>query len=288
MLEKFRDYMVQEGKSKSTIENYMRYIKKYETWFTNSYDIALKQLYRANIVDFKSYMVTNSKLSEKTINGILSAMIKLNEFLVDTKVQQDIVITKKDMLKIQTEIASPTNITKTDVEKFRQQILECEGIRNYAIVTTMAYAGLRISEVLNLKFEDLGIRFSENGNLEITKTEMKIKGSKGDKSRNVIMNSKIIESINQYLKERKEVDNDYVFVSNKGNKIDRTVINRVFNKYSKDITPHSLRHFFCTNALENGFNLHEVASLAGHSNINTTLIYTNPNKQAMLDKINRL
>lgn len=288
MLENFKAYMVQEGKSKSTIENYMRYIKKYKTWFTNSYDTELKQLYRANIVDFKSYMVTNSKLSEKTINGILSAMIKLNEFLVDTKVQQDIVITKKDMLKIQTEIASPTNITKTDVEKFRQQILECEGIRNYAIVTTMAYAGLRISEVLNLKFEDLGIRFSENGNLEITKTEMKIKGSKGDKSRNVIMNSKIIESINQYLKERKEVDNDYVFVSNKGNKIDRTVINRVFNKYSKDITPHSLRHFFCTNALENGFNLHEVASLAGHSNINTTLIYTNPNKQAMLDKINRL
>ena len=233
MLENFKAYMVQEGKSKSTIENYMRYIKKYKTWFTNSYDTELKQLYRANIVDFKSYMVTNSKLSEKTINGILSAMIKLNEFLVDTKVQQDIVITKKDMLKIQTEIASPTNITKTDVEKFRQQILECEGIRNYAIVTTMAYAGLRISEVLNLKFEDLGIRFSENGNLEITKTEMKIKGSKGEKSRNVIMNSKIIESINQYLKERKEVDNDYVFVSNKGNKIDRTVINRVFNKYSK-------------------------------------------------------
>ena len=288
MLENFKAYMVQEGKSKSTIENYMRYIKKYKTWFTNSYDTELKQLYRANIVDFKSYMVTNSKLSEKTINGILSAMIKLNEFLVDTKVQQDIVITKKDMLKIQTEIASPTNITKTDVEKFRQQILECEGIRNYAIVTTMAYAGLRISEVLNLKFEDLGISFSENGNPEITKTEMKIKGSKGEKSRNVIMNSKIIESINQYLKERKEVDNDYVFVSNKGNKIDRTVINRVFNKYSKDITPHTLRHFFCTNALENGFNLHEVASLAGHSNINTTLIYTNPNKQAMMDKINRL
>ena len=62
----------------------------------------------------------------------------------------------------------------------------------------------------------------------------------------------------------------------------------MFNKYSKDITPHTLRHFFCTNALENGFNLHEVASLAGHSNINTTLIYTNPNKQAMMDKINRL
>lgn len=288
MLEKFRDYMVQEGKSKSTIENYMRYIKKYETWFTNSYDIELKQLYRANIVDFKSYMVTNSKLSEKTVNGILSAMIKFNEFLVDIKVQQDIVITKKDMLKIQTEIASPTNITKVDVERFRQRILEGEGIRNYAIVTTMAYAGLRISEVLNLKFEDLGISFSENGNLKITKTEMKIKGSKGEKSRNVIMNSKIIESINQYLKERKEVDNDYVFVSNKGNKIDRTVINRVFNKYNKDITPHTLRHFFCTNALENGFNLHEVASLAGHSNINTTLIYTNPNKQAMMDKINRL
>ena len=280
MLENFRAYMVEEGKSKNTIDNYIRYVNKYFSWFIDSYGHEPKKLYRSNIVEFKSYLVTSNKLIEKSINFVLSAMIKYNYFLIDTKVQDDIVISKRDLLKVQQEIASPTDIDKTDVERFRQEVLEHEGLRNYAIVTVLAYGGLRISEALNLKFGDLGIKEMENGNLEITK---------GQKTRNVIMNFRIIESINEYLKERKDVEgNDYVFVSNKGNKLDRTVLNKMFNKYSKDITPHSLRHFFCTNCLENGFGVHEVASLAGHSNINTTLMYTNPSRQAMLDKINRL
>ena len=289
MLENFRAYMVEEGKSKNTIDNYIRYVNKYFSWFIDSYGHEPKKLYRSNIIEFKSYLVTSSKLIEKSINFVLSAMIKYNNFLIDTKVQGDIVISKRDLLKVQNEIASPTDINKNDVERFRQEVLEHEGLRNYAIVTVLAYGGLRISEALNLKFGDLGIKEMENGNLEITKTEMKICNSKGQKTRNVIMNFRIIESINEYLKERKDVEgNDYVFVSNKGNKLDRTVLNKMFNKYSKDITPHSLRHFFCTNCLENGFGVHEVASLAGHSNINTTLMYTNPSRQAMLDKINRL
>jgi integrase/recombinase XerD len=65
-------------------------------------------------------------------------------------------------------------------------------------------------------------------------------------------------------------------------------------KYSKladiqpSISPHDLRHFFCSNALEKGLNVHEVESIAGHSNIHTTLLYTNPSRKAMLDKRNQL
>ncbi|NMB95039.1 MAG: site-specific integrase, partial [Clostridiaceae bacterium] len=54
------------------------------------------------------------------------------------------------------------------------------------------------------------------------------------------------------------------------------------------ITPHQLRHFFCTNALENGFAVHEVANLAGHSSIQTTLIYTNPSREKMKGKLELL
>jgi integrase/recombinase XerD len=47
--------------------------------------------------------------------------------------------------------------------------------------------------------------------------------------------------------------------------LDRSTVNKVFNKYSDKITPHTLRHFFCTIALESGLSVHEVAYLAGHS-----------------------
>lgn len=52
----------------------------------------------------------------------------------------------------------------------------------------------------------------------------------------------------------------------------------MFNRYSNIITLHKLRHFFCANALENDFSIHEVAYLPGHSNIHTTLRYINPSE----------
>jgi integrase/recombinase XerD len=86
----------------------------------------------------------------------------------------------------------------------------------------------------------------------------------------------------------------YVFVSNRSQQLSRITVFKSFQKYSKladtqpVISPHDLRHFFCSNALEKGLNVHEVASIAGHSNIHTTLLYTNPNRKAMLDKLNQL
>lgn len=65
-------------------------------------------------------------------------------------------------------------------------------------------------------------------------------------------------------------------------------INQIFNKYSENISPKTLRHFFCSHALESGFSIHEVSNLAGHSSIQVTMLYTNPTAQAMKDKANKL
>ncbi|WP_275402107.1 tyrosine-type recombinase/integrase [Shimazuella alba] len=77
----------------------------------------------------------------------------------------------------------------------------------------------------------------------------------------------------------------YVFVSNRSQRLSRITVFKSFNKYSKladmktAISPHDLRHFFFSNSLEKGLNVHEVASIAGHSNIHTTLLYTNPSRK---------
>lgn len=277
MVDKFGDYLIQEGKSKNTIDSYSRHIQQYLKWFEDTYGMDFKQLYRENVLEFKSYLQAVKKQKANTVNSKLSALISFNEFLVDAEVQENIVITKKDMIRIQSQGTSPTDISKQDVEKFRQQILEQEGIRNYTIVTIMAYCGTRISETLDIRLSDINTQSKE----------IIIRG-KGNKQRTVYMNDKVVNAIKEYLKDRKDTDKDYLFISNKGNKLDRTVINKMFNKYSDIITPHQLRHFFCTNALENDFSIHEVAYLAGHSNIHTTLLYTNPSETEMKNKMNRL
>lgn len=274
MSKKFENYLVQEGKSINTVKSYLFHIRNYFKWYEDSFGEEPIKIYRQNVLEYKSYLQNVKKESGRTINAKLSALIKYNEYLQDKGIQNDIVISKKDNIKIQNEFASPATVTKADVEAFRQQVLKYEGNRNYAIVTIIAYAGLRISECLNLKGDDINL----------TAKEIIVKEGKGSKQRLVYINSKIIEAVKEYLKERKEVECDYLFVSNKGNRIDRTVINKLFNKYSDKITPHTLRHFYCSNAIEAGYSVHEVANQAGHSNIHTTLLYTNPTKEKMKNK----
>ena len=174
--------------------------------------------------------------------------------------------------------ASPSTVIKADVERFRQEILEQNGTRDYAIVTILAYAGLRISECLQLRMEDVSLKAKE----------IAVRRGKGDKMRVVFIGDKVVNAVREYLKERPDPDSPYLFPGRNGEHLSRGQVNRIFNAHSDSITPHTLRHFFCSNALESGYDINEVANQAGHSNIHTTLLYTNPTREKMKEKANRL
>lgn len=151
------------------------------------------------------------------------------------------------------------------------------GKRDHALITIMAYAGLRVSEALNLSPEDV----------DLVGRQIAVNKGKGNKERVVFIGDKIIHAVREYLKDL-EPDCHSLFPGRGGGQLDRSAANKLCNRYSDKITPHKLRHFFCTNALEKGYSYHEVANQAGHSNIHTTLRYTNPNSAAMKEKANKL
>lgn len=283
-IKEFIDRLHLEGKSNKTIKLYSTSVKEYFKWFYESYgDVEFKKLYRENILEYKNYLknIKRSKrsgnnLDARTINTKLSALIKFNELLQ----ADNIVISKADLIKVQTEIVSPTNITKKEVEEFRQRILQSEGCsakRNYAIVTIMAYAGLRISEVLELK----------KVNVNTTANQIRVMDGKGEKQRTVIINSKIVSAIREYEKSD-NVESEYLFHNSRGKILNPSTINKVFDDFSVEgyhIHPHMLRHFFCYNALESGaYSINEVSNQAGHTSIKTTMRYLNPNLDAIKKK----
>ena len=276
LLEEFKNYLEQQRKSKNTIGSYILHIKGYYNWYSESFGSECSSLYRENILDYISYLRNIKKDSGKTINCKISALVKFNEFLIVSGVQQDQVISKKDNIKVQKSYANPSNVTKQEVDSFRQQLLQDGHQDIYCISTLLAYTGLRISEALNIQLTDFNL----------TVGELKVRG-KGDKDRVVYLNDKIINSIRE-LQSVRQNDSPYLFANKNKGVIHRTTINKVFNKYSEKITPHMLRHYFCTNALEGGFSVHEVAYLAGHSNVHTTLLYLNPSRESMRNKINQL
>lgn len=105
--------------------------------------------------------------------------------------------------------------------------------------------------------------------IDLTARELQIVG-KGDKHRLVYLNDKTVHTIREYLKVR-DSDSPYLFVSRQREKLNPSRINQIFNQYSDTITPKTLRHYFCSYALENGYSIHEVANQAGHSNVQLDL-----------------
>ena len=283
LIKEFKKKMYLEGKSQKTIEVYGNSVKEFFKWFYDSYgNIEYKKLYRENILEYKSYLKNIKKsahsgnnLCPKSINSKLSALICFNELIEP----DNIVVTKRDLIKIQSEMVSPTSITKKEIEEFRQIVLQSEGCaakRNYAIVTILAYAGLRITECLNLRKSDICLESSE----------LKVTNGKGEKARIVIINSKIVSAVREYQK-TDHVESEWLFHNSRGERLNQTTINRVFKlccPKGHNITPHTLRHFYAINAVSSGiFTIPEIANQMGHSSIKTTMKYMNPN----LDEIRR-
>lgn len=288
LISEFKQKMYLEGKSKRTIEVYGNSVREFFKWFSDSYgDVEFKKLYRENILEYKSYLKNVKKsahsgnnLCPKSINSKLSALICFNGLIEP----DNIVVSKKDLIKIQSEMVSPTSITKKEVEEFRQIVLQSEGCaarRNFAIVTILAYAGLRITECLNLRKSDICLESSE----------LKVTDGKGEKARIVIINSKIVSAVREYQK-TDNVESEWLFHNSRGERLNQTTINRVFKlccPKGYNITPHTLRHFYAINAVSSGiFTIPEIANQMGHSSIKTTMRYMNPNLEEIRKKVEQL
>ncbi len=147
-----------------------------------------------------------------------------------------------------------------------------------AIVDLLYSAGIRVSELVNLKYK----------NLDIKKKVIRIFG-KGSKERIVPVNKKCIVSIEKYLKERKiaalKYDEENLFLKPDGKKITRQFVFKIIKKQGKNIgkkiSPHTMRHSFATHLLENGADLRVVQELLGHSSIVTTQLYTHISKKTL-------
>ena len=142
--------------------------------------------------------------------------------------------------------------------------------------------GLRISELVNLKFNDIDFK---RGIIKVT--------GKGGKERIVPVGETALSWITSYIDNTREdliVDNEniYLFLSNRGKQLSRKLCWSIISNYSKEslnnktISPHSLRHAFATHLLNHGADLRTVQMLLGHSSLSTTQIYTHVARERLI------
>lgn len=232
----FQRYLEENGKAENTVKSYCLTVKGFLAWYQGIRGQRPERLLRQDVISYTTYLRTIRNLTNRSVNTKLAALQALNEYLIETGRQTELVLSKRDYLKVQTAYANPSTVSKAQVELLRQQILSERGPRDYAIVTVLAYAGLRISEALALRLSDV----------DLAAREITVQHGKGDKMRVVFIGDKVVSAIKEYLLNRPAIDCPYLFLSRRGGALGRGQVNRILNAYSDSITPHTLRHFFCS------------------------------------------
>lgn len=170
----------------------------------------------------------------------------------------------------------PAVLSTEEVDRMEAAIdlSKWEGQRNKAIIEMLFSCGLRVSELVNLKFSDV---FSDEKFLRIV--------GKGSKERLVPISDKALSELGMWLIDRnlmkiKPGEDEYVFLNRRGAHLTRTMILIMIKNTARDagikktVSPHTLRHSFATALLQGGANLRAIQEMLGHENIATTQIYT--------------
>ncbi len=242
--------------------------------------VALSKITRNDITGFMLNQ-RDRGIAANSVARRLAAIRMFHRFLAREKIVKNDPTSLIDSPKLWKKI--PDSLTLNEVESLIAQpdIRDKQGIRDKAILETLYATGMRVSEAVNLR--------TDNVNMDIG--FLRCIG-KGDKERVIPLGKKAIAAIKRYLEVSRprfmrNKQSDYLFVSRLGKRISRQSMWKIIKRYArqarikKPIRPHILRHSFATHLLERGADLRSVQEMLGHSNISTTQIYTHINKDRL-------
>jgi len=249
-------------------ENTIRTYTVAFTDFINYY--SQKDLLEINEQDIKSYLlylIEKRQVSTSFQNQVINAIKFYYEKVCGGKRLPYITIDRP--LK---ERTLPTVLSEEEV----MRIISCiKNLKHKAIILTIYSAGLRISEVINLKISDI----------DSSRMAIIIKGAKGKKDRNSLLSEKLLVILRDYFKLYKP--KMWLFEGQTGEQYSDSSIQTIFReacykaKIQKKATVHTLRHSFATHLLERGTDLRYIQELLGHSSSKTTEIYTHITHKGM-------
>ena len=272
--------------SNNTLISYKHDVKSFIE-FINTHtgsEVSIKYLNDMKISDFRSFLsyLRNKDISSTSIARIISSLKSFFNYLLNTNLIESTVVQslrtpkqKKSLPRpISSELAIETIKHAQDMEKEKWI-----GLRNKSILTLLYGCGLRISEALNLNFEDI----NENDYLII-------KG-KGNKERMVPLMDYVKNDIENYIHEcpKNFMKDDPLFVGKRLDRLSPRIIQYVLEKIRHNLslpetaTPHALRHSFATHLLNSGGDLRTIQELLGHSSLSTTQKYTKVETEKLYD-----
>ena len=252
------DMITKEGRrrnySAKTIESYQAYVKRFFEYCKKE----PKRVTKKDIREFLDKLIERGQ-SGNTINVNLNAFRFVFEDLLRRRIRLNIRYSKKPL-------QLPVFLEKEEVKAFLDSV---ENEKHRLMVELMYSAGLRVSELCNLRVK----------HLEIDKGYGFVRKGKGKKDRVFIIAEYVKQKIKSLIESEQLNAEDWLFMSNRKRQYDVRTIEEIVKKARKkagivkNIHPHTLRHSFATHLIENGYSLTEVQSLLGHKSPETSMIY---------------
>jgi len=253
LIKKLQEYMRVCRYSPKTIKAYSSCTKELYIHFNKP----LNQVSEGEFMQFLDGKTARG-LSSQTINQYYSTF----KFVI-TKIYKKPFLVDFPYSKRNKKI--PVVLSRDEIER----IIDTVNNKKHRLILALSYgAGLRVSEVVNLKVEDMNL----------AELVIHVRQAKGKKDRITIIPKKLVNDLKTYTS--KMTKGDYLFSGYEGKKLTTRTAQVVFTKalkkanIKKSATFHSLRHSFATHLLENGVDVRYVQELLGHANIRTTQIYT--------------
>lgn len=272
--------LLQNDKSPGTIGTYLKNIRLFADYISQTYDEPFNpiKVTTLDIKEYRNFLLNVQSQSVNTINNKLASLSKFFKFL-----HKSGVVTNNPCLNIKKiKMQSPVKrviVDQLTFKKLRREVERDGRPVEKVIIAYLFYTGVRVSELINIRLDDIVIN-PRSGTL-------KIRSGKGLKYREIPLNASVRDATNGYLEYRKikKIQSPYLIVTERSGKsrASRSSINKILKKYGKrigfpDISPHSARRYFLTQILAVS-SLSVAKELAGHSNINTTILYTPASQQ---------
>jgi len=294
----FLDYLdIEKGLSSKTQMNYERFLRKFSDWLDQEKLSKLfpHELTSDNVWQYKVYLSrqsinkkTGNELKKSTQNYYLIALRSLLNYFADKDIQAlpaDKIKLAKDKKEKLVHFLNLEQISKLLSTPMTQNVI---GLRDRALLEVLFSTGLRVAELVSLNRDQIKIQ----PNMDIL--EVSIIG-KGGRARIVYFSQHALRWVAKYLKTRTD-DEEALFINytsahspTTSKRLTVRSVDNIVKKYTKlagipvMTTPHTLRHSYATDLLNQGVDLRMVQEFLGHRNIATTQIYTHVTNKKLRD-----
>lgn len=274
ILEKYQIYLltIKQKEEETTVSSYIEDIYKYLEYMENNKIKTALNIEYQDITKYLKYLDNNNYETSSIIRKIVSIKLFHKYLSLEYKIKD--ISSKIINPKLRRKL--PNILTIEEVDNLLDIKLNTSfDYRNKAMLELMYSSGLRVSELVDLKLNNIDL---DNGYVRCL--------GKGKKERIIPIGEIAIEYLKKYINEyrnsmKKGYYTENIFLNNHGKNITRQgfflIIKNIAKEKNidKNITPHMLRHSFATHLLNNGANLRTIQEMLGHSSITTTQIYTN-------------